>query len=181
MSILFKCECGALWSADDAYAGQQYTCQTCGRTQTIPMQSDEDCVMVYKSGMPAGGVVMTIPDLESKLEAREFGPNDLVLFNGVWQPMTSVFDALPEPLPPPEPEGEDIALTFAELPAIAGFTSLKERNRRHSVVGRKIKILWFSLQKCAKNDMLYLWTDKRLRPWGTNRTCRKMTEDISKF
>lgn len=127
MSILFKCECGALWKADEAYAGQEFTCQTCGRNMLIPEVSDEDCVMVYKSGLPGDGIVMTLEMLQAQIMDRTFGRNDLILYNGVWMPIGSVFESLPEPLPPPEPQGEDLAVLFTDLEPIAGFTPLSER------------------------------------------------------
>ena len=127
MSILFKCECGALWKADEAYAGQEFTCQTCGRNMAIPQVSDEDCVMVYKSGLPGDGIVMTLETLQAQIMDRTFGRNDLILYNGAWMPIGSVFESLPEPLPPPEPQGEDLAVLFTDLEPIAGFTPLSER------------------------------------------------------
>ena len=130
MAILFKCECGALWKAEDDYAGQQSTCGTCGRQMTIPPESDPDCVMVFKSGLDAEGVLMTLSMLQEQIMAGQFGANDLILYEGVWRPIGSVFDSMPEPPPPPVPEGEDIAVSLSELPAIAGFKPLSERSRR---------------------------------------------------
>ena len=123
----------------DESAGQEYTCNTCGRTGVVPSESSDECVLVFKDGFPNEGVPYDKADFLAKLSERFFTGHDLVFVNGAWIPICVVYESPAKPEPPP-PIGDEIATTFAELPPIPGVYAEKVKNSP-KMKGDKVKFL----------------------------------------
>lgn len=129
MAILFKCECGAPGMVPDDAAGKQFTCATCGKTGIVPAESSPDCVLVYRNGFPETGQVFDMQELQTQILDFQFTANDLLFHDGTWKPLGEVFE-MPEPPAEETPKGEELSLSFNELPPIPGFA---KRGQKHPI------------------------------------------------
>lgn len=115
--ILFKCACGLPGMAPDDSGGRQCSCGGCGATLTVPAASDPDCVLIYRSGLPEEGQVLTLAQFQSMVEAAELRANDLIWYQDIWMPLGEVFE-MPEVDESLPMSGADLAMHLAELPPI---------------------------------------------------------------
>ncbi|MGI5924169.1 MAG: hypothetical protein ACOX9E_09515 [Lentisphaeria bacterium] len=115
--ILFKCTCGLPGMAPDGSGGRECSCGGCGATLTVPAASDPDCVLVYRSGLPVEGQVLTIEQFQGMVEAGELRTNDLIWYQDIWIPLGEVFE-MPEAGAALPVSGADLAINLAELPPI---------------------------------------------------------------
>ncbi len=151
--ILFKCECGAPARVPAEAAGQACTCPVCGKPGQVPAQSDPDCVLIYKSGLPDTGQAITTDDLAALVEKGEVKAYDLIFHEGEWRPMDDIFE-MPEvpPVAPDDSTGPEIAVHFAELPPIPGHISLQKSRLKHCW---KALVLWQRRQRTVKHKPVW--------------------------
>lgn len=102
--------------APEGSGGQSFACGACGAAVAVPAESDPDCVLIYRSGLPEEGQVLTVGRFQGMVEAGELRANDLIWYQGIWMPLGEVFE-MPEekPAAPPAP-GSDLAIRLEELP-----------------------------------------------------------------
>lgn len=151
--ILFKCECGVPFPVPAEAAGQVGTCPVCGKPCQAPAQSDPDCVLIYKSGLPETGQVITADALTALVAQGELKAYDLILHGNEWRPLDDVFE-MPEvaPVAADEGAGPEIAVRFAELPPIPGHISLKKNRLRNAW---KALVLWQRRQRTVKHKPIW--------------------------
>jgi hypothetical protein len=113
--ILFKCTCGVPGMVPDGSGGRECSCGGCGALLTVPNESDPDCVLVYRSGLPEEGQVLSVEQLQGMVDAGELRANDLIWYQNIWMPMGEVFEmpVIEETL---TLSGEDLAMRLTELP-----------------------------------------------------------------
>lgn len=121
MSILFKCKCGALYSAQDSFSGEQFICSTCNAQISTPFQSDPNlCIVKTTDGKEYGPA--DIETVETWLKERRISLKDQVFCRGQWysnineviqKPTGKV---VPAPLSPPPPPGTRVSSTDAACP-----------------------------------------------------------------
>ncbi len=118
--ILFTCtQCGKGLSSADDNAGRNAVCPYCSQRTPIPEQSDPDCRLVFNSGAPDGGIVLTNAQLQAAIAKGEFTTDDLIYDGGRWCPLGHVLSLPPMPPPPPPSADEpEIALHFSDLPPV---------------------------------------------------------------
>ena len=151
--ILFKCECGAPFPVPAEAAGQTGTCPACGKPCQAPAQSDPDCVLVYKSGWPETGQVITTDALSALVAQGELKAYDLIIHGDEWRPLGDIFE-MPEvaSVAADEGAGPEIAVNFAELPPIPGHVSLKKSRLRNAW---KALVLWQQRQREVKHKPIW--------------------------
>ncbi len=151
--IVFKCECGVPTSASAEAAGQACTCPACGKPCQVPAQSDPDCVLIYKSGLPETGQVITTDALTDQVAKGELKAYDLIHYDNEWRPLDDIFE-MPAvaPVVADEGAGPEIAVHFAELPPIPGHVSLKKNCLRN---GWKALVLWQRRQRAVKHKPIW--------------------------
>jgi len=151
--ILFKCECGAPFSVPAEAAGQACTCSVCGKPCQVPTQSDPDCVLIYKSGLPETGQAITTDALTALVAQGELKAYDLILHGDEWRPLDDIFE-MPEVATATADEGAgpEIAVNFAELPPIPGYISLKKNRLRNAW---KAIVLWQRRQRAVKHKPIW--------------------------
>ena len=76
-------------------------CKACGHVGESPRESDPGVLVIFRAGDPEEGVAMAHAAVEGLAEKGELSPADLVLRDGVWQPLLEDPD---EGAPPPEEE-----------------------------------------------------------------------------
>lgn len=149
--IIFKCSnCGKGLSSGDDTAGQNAICPFCSQHTTIPLQSESDCHLVFTSGSPDNGEVVTEAQLQDGFKNGKFTSDDLIFHEGRWCPISHVYE-LPDLQPSfqPSPDEPDIALHFSDLPSVnlkaigkkANVANTRKKSGSSSGVGKKLTTL----------------------------------------
>lgn len=119
----------------------------------MPLQSDPNCVLIYKSGLPETGQVITTEVLTDQVTKEELKAYDLIYHENEWRPLDDIFE-MPEvtAVVPDEGAGPEIACHFAELPPIPGHVSLKKNCLRNAW---KAIVLWQRRQRAVKHKPIW--------------------------
>ncbi|MDD4538631.1 MAG: hypothetical protein PHT80_06415 [Lentisphaeria bacterium] len=113
--ILFKCACGLPVMAPDGSGGRQCNCGGCGALLTVPAESDPDCVLIYRNGLPEEGQVLTVEQFQGMVDAGGLKANDLIWYQDIWMPLGEVFE-MPDAGALAPVSGPELAMHLAELP-----------------------------------------------------------------
>lgn len=85
--ILFQCKCGAVHRVDAQYAGGTMQCPCCGAQIPIPLESDPNCVLIYKAGESEDGIPMHLDTVRLQLVSGELSDTELIWDNSTWRPL----------------------------------------------------------------------------------------------
>ncbi len=102
--------------APDGSGGRQCSCGGCGATLTVPAESDPECVLIYRSGLPEEGQVQTVEHFQGMVDAGELKANDLIWYQDIWMPLGEVFEMPEAGASVPAAGVLDLAMHLAELP-----------------------------------------------------------------
>lgn len=151
--ILFTCQCGTAAAADAGAAGQTHTCPNCGQTRAVPEHSEDNCFLVYRSGLPDTGMPISATDLAIQINTGEIKACDLIFHQNEWRPLGDVFEVPKTEAAAPDDNAEpEIAVQLNELEPIPGFISLKKNHWRNFW---KTIFLWQRRQRTVQHKPIW--------------------------
>jgi len=124
--LLYKCSCGKVLMSDEKDAGKTVACPYCQQSLTVPAESAPDCNLVFFEGAPEQGVPMDDNELQKAVVEGRVTPFDLIFYEGQWQQLRNVYDMSDiEQASAVDPNEQEIASQFGELPPLPGYDKLK--------------------------------------------------------
>ncbi len=128
--LLFKCKCGKACCVQDAEAGQKAICGHCGEEIQVPLDSDVDCILLFRRGDPDAGQALTSTDFQHLLNRGELYSYDLVWKDGEWLPLGKVYELSPPPAIEMDSSIAEITLDFQDLPPVEGHAKVPKKKKR---------------------------------------------------
>ena len=126
--VLFKCgKCGRILQAQDADAGAEMQCASCGTAQPVPPASDPDCHLIYSETAPEPTFAVTDEQFAALIADKKLGADDLMYHEGGWKQLGSLYELPLKELPAVNQDQPEIAVALRELKPLDGFPKLPRK------------------------------------------------------